>query len=72
MKLTQLIIATIIVALLGYEGWTLVNNVPHDTISETIWQWAETTPVIGFFAGLLCGHWFWPKSNKKDKGAVDV
>lgn len=52
-------------ALLAYEGWTLVNKEPEDTISETIWDGAKDRPLIPFLFGLLMGHFFWQKVEKK-------
>lgn len=37
-------------ALLAYEGWTLVNKFPNDTISEIIWGFAER-PMVPFIFG---------------------
>jgi hypothetical protein len=47
-------IAAILVGLLIYEGWTLVNKFPKDTISEIIWGLAER-PMVPFIFGVGCG-----------------
>ena len=52
-------------ALLVYEGWTLINKEPGDTISETIWEDAKSRPLIPFLFGLLMGHFFWQKLERK-------
>lgn len=44
----------IVLALLGYEGWTLVNRFPGDTISEIIWQFARR-PMVPFMFGAAFG-----------------
>lgn len=42
------------VAALLYEGWTLINKYPGDTISEIIWKFAER-PMIPFLFGAAFG-----------------
>lgn len=61
MNLTDKVVLTAIAVLLAYEGWTLINHVPNDTISESIWRIAASRPLVPFLAGLLCGHFFWSK-----------
>lgn len=41
-------------ALLVFEGWTLTNKYPNDTISEIIWQLAER-PMIPWIFGVATG-----------------
>ena len=40
--------------LLLYEGWTLVNSYPADTISETLWRFAQR-PMVPWLFGLGSG-----------------
>lgn len=58
MNLTDLVVAGAVALLLIYEGWTLINRTPNDTISETVWR-ANKWPLVPFLIGVLCGHWFW-------------
>ena len=58
--ITSISILTIIVGLLGLEGWLLSNNEKNDTISEVVQDTIFKWPVIGFLLGLLCGHFVWP------------
>lgn len=44
-----------------YEGVTLANAAPGDTISEIVWALSDRWPVVTFLFGLLAGHWFWPR-----------
>lgn len=37
-----------------YEGWTLINRYPNDTISEIVWQMAER-PLVPFLFGATTG-----------------
>ena len=50
-----------IVGLLAYEGYTLANAVPGDTLSETVWAVAGSYPLLPFLVGILCGHFFWQR-----------
>lgn len=59
MSLTDKFIMGLIVVGLIYEGWTLINGVPNDTISESVWRVAAERPLVPFLTGLLCGHFFW-------------
>jgi hypothetical protein len=40
--------------LLAYEGWTLINQYPRDTISEIIWTYAER-PMVPYVFGIASG-----------------
>ena len=51
----------LVLALFVYEGITLYNSPPGDTISELVWGAVDASPVIPFLAGLLSGHFFWPR-----------
>jgi hypothetical protein len=59
---------TVVAILLGlgvsWEVWTLVNSVPGDTISETVWAAIHDNPIIVFVVGILNGHWFWQRKPK--------
>ena len=60
MERSKIAWATAIVALLGYEGYTLLNSIPGDTLSEAVWDISKH-PLIPFLAGLVCGHLFWQR-----------
>ncbi len=60
---TDVAIAVVVVGALAWEGWTLVNRTPHDTISERVWKHAPRRPLIPFAIGLLCGHFFWQAAS---------
>jgi hypothetical protein len=49
-KLAGLGWAAALIALLVYEGWTLVNKYQNDTISEIIWVFAQR-PMVPFIFG---------------------
>lgn len=51
----------LILLLLAYELVAIWTPAPGDTLSELVWGANEQYPVIAFLAGLLCGHWFWPR-----------
>lgn len=44
-----------------YEGVTLANAAPGDTISEIVWALSDRWQVVTFLFGLVAGHWFWPR-----------
>lgn len=48
-----------ITIVLAYAAWALMNNVPHDTLSE--WVWAHPHPMLSFAAGVVIGHLFWQR-----------
>ena len=54
-------------ALLGvgllFEVYTLTNKKRGDTLSEVVWQASDATPLVPFIVGIICGHWFWPRTN---------
>jgi hypothetical protein len=56
---TDLALGAAAVGLLIWEGWTLVNKTPKDTISERIEKAAMERPLVPFVFGMLCGHFFW-------------
>jgi hypothetical protein len=59
MSLTDKVVLGLVVVALAYEGWTLVNSVPNDTISESVWRVATARPLVPFVTGFLMGHFFW-------------
>lgn len=59
MPKTNIAWAILITAALLYEGWTLINHTPHDTLSEAVWAVASKRPLVPFVAGFLMGHFFW-------------
>lgn len=57
------VFGVLVVALFAYEGWTLSNEAPGDTISEIVWGWTDGAygVLIAWAFGVLNGHWFWPR-----------
>ena len=47
------------VFLLGYEVWAIATKKQKATLSEGVWAALKKYPYIGFFAGILAGHFFW-------------
>ena len=52
-----------IVGLLIYEGYTLGNSIPGDTLSEAVWAASHAYPLLPFLAGVVCGHFFWQRRS---------
>lgn len=48
----------ILSALLAYEGWTLVNRYPEDTLSESVWR-LSARPMVPFVFGIADGAWIY-------------
>jgi len=46
---------------LAYELYTLANRRRRDTLSDMVWQATDSTPVVPLVAGVVVGHWFWPR-----------
>jgi len=44
------------ILLLAYEGWTLVNKYPQDTISEILWM-LSARPIVPWLFGVATGAW---------------
>ena len=64
MNRTKVFTIVIIIIALIYEAWTLMNDVPGDTISEAMWDIGKSMPafpwLLGMVKGLLAGHFWWP------------
>ena len=59
------LLAVLVLALLGYEGWTLNNAAPGDTISEVVWAMDRNYGgIVGLLFGVLMGHFFWQRERK--------
>jgi hypothetical protein len=41
-----------------YEGWSIFNHIPGDTISSMVKNLARK-PIVPFAFGVLMGHFFW-------------
>lgn len=67
MKKTAVAWITAIVGLLIYEGYTLANGTPGDTLSEAVWSVIYEYPLIPFLAGLVMGHFVWQRRTNGPK-----
>jgi len=63
-KLTQILVVVLVVALSGIDVWLYVNETKGDTISEVIRAFALQAAPVPLWAGILCGHWFWPGPDR--------
>lgn len=64
MNLTQIIIVSIFVLVLTYTAFAQkVFDSP--TVSKTLRDWAWKYNSIGWLAGFLIGHWFFPRQEVK-------
>jgi hypothetical protein len=56
----RLVVPALVLGLLGYEAWALLNHERDDTISEIMWT-RSRRPVVPFALGVLMGHFFWQR-----------
>lgn len=66
MSKTGKVVALAGLGLLAWEGWTLVNKSPDDTISETLWRQMHR-PLIPFAIGALASHFVWQSQDVYDR-----
>lgn len=59
MNPTDTLVTVIILILLIWEVWTLMNSRKADTISETVWRAMLSRPLIPFLFGALVSHFIW-------------
>ena len=52
-------------ALVVYEAVAMATECEGDTISEIMWAATTKRPLVPFAAGLLCGHFFWQRSDSQ-------
>lgn len=75
MKRTMIFSLSVIVIVLIYEIWTLTNDVPNDTISESMWEFFKDFPLFAFILGDICGmlkgHFWWPLTSEERKNKWD-
>lgn len=60
---TRLVLVVLIVVLLGWEAYAVMNGQSGDTISEVVWTESARHLLLPFLAGLLCGHFFWQRRS---------
>lgn len=48
--------------LAAYELVALFNDREDDTISEIVWGVSDRHVFLPFAAGVVCGHFFWPRT----------
>jgi len=60
MSPTDFVVVCLLLLLLLWELWTVVNKIPGDTVSESIKRVSFRYPIVAFLAGVLAGHWWWP------------
>lgn len=63
MQATRIFLASILAAMLSWETYVIWRHIPNSTISECVWAAIQDRPYLPFFAGILCGHLFWQRSE---------
>ncbi len=64
---TDSVVLAAIGALVVYEGYTLFNAKPKDTISERVWKVSARRPLIPFLLGGLVAHFVWQSQDVYDR-----
>lgn len=54
--LAGLVGGSVLCIFLLYEGWTLLNKFPEDTLSESVWRLSDR-PMVPFVFGVTDGLW---------------
>lgn len=68
MNLRSLTAAIIIVVALGlgaYDVAPFMTDVDDDTISEVLRDWGQVVRAVPFAAGVLVGHWWWQRWERR-------
>lgn len=58
-KVKYYILGGVALALIIWDIVLATNTMPRDTISMMIFDLARKHPMVPFFFGILCGHFFW-------------
>jgi hypothetical protein len=53
-----------LVFLLAYEAFAVFNHKPGDSISAVVWNAVQSSLMIPFLGGVLCGHLFFNNGLK--------
>lgn len=59
--IARILLGVVITVMLGWTIYAYNTPVTDDTISEVMWG-LNKYPLVPFLFGMVCGHWFWPKS----------
>lgn len=57
--ITGVFIVAAFLVIVGYDVWAVLAGGIEATISEVVWEYATSYPIIPFATGVLCGHLFW-------------
>lgn len=52
------ILLGLVLGLLAYDVYAVLNSSPGDTISEVV-RWMAKRPIVPFVFGVIAGHLFW-------------
>jgi len=58
---TKIVIIAVVVGLIGYDIFVVVEPTEGDTISEVTLSWAWQSAFVPFALGVLGGHFTWPR-----------
>ena len=60
-KLTIGILVAVVLALIAWDVYALLEPSPGDTISEVTLAFARQHPAFSFLLGVVAGHLLWPQ-----------
>jgi hypothetical protein len=70
-KITFIFIITVLIVVLGYDGFVMLKAGYEASISHTIIVMAYKYPIMTFLIGMVCGHLFWRMGASKETDAID-
>lgn len=63
-KITGIVIVSVIIALIGYDLWVMAVGGKDASISQVVIDYAYQYPIGVLAIGILLGHLFWRMPNR--------
>lgn len=70
MKKTPIFIFSLILLIIFYDVWVIINYGAQESISAYVIEWSYSMPAFSFLTGFVMGHLFW--RMKKNKRTEDI
>lgn len=62
-KVTDKVLLVGLAGFLAWEAYCLINDTPHDTISERVWRAISKDPRKAILLGALAAHFGWQSAD---------
>lgn len=62
-KFVRVFLVAVVVALLGFDAYLMLNDTPGDTLSEVMTEAAQKWWAVAFCCSMLIPHWFFPRAK---------